>query len=356
MTPRKIVLVGGSGVVGAQVAQILKRRQPLTDLVIAGRRMEAAQAVATTVGGSALSMDVDAGSLPDALDGSIIVAMTNDPHDRLLKYALRRGLPYVDITRWTGRVKQALVTVAAQGPLRAPVIFASAWMASISGLLARDACRDLAVVDSISMDILFAVADQAGPNSAAYMDRLSEPFYTIEEGEWVRRVGLLDGHMVEFYKAGNYKTYRFDTPDQANLPQLTGALTVDARIGFDDVKATTLLHLLVRSGIWSLLSRPMFDNVRRSILYNPGPGAAHRIRISAKGRDGAGKSATESVHIIDPAGQTHLTALGAVLQVENLLSAAPPAGSYLGEALLDPAYVSRQLQNEGVGIYQEAAK
>ncbi|KQU88122.1 hypothetical protein ASD00_29385 [Ensifer sp. Root31] len=348
------MLVGGSGVVGAQVAHILKRRQPHVDMIIAGRNIDTAQAVATSVGGSALSIDVNAPDLPSDLDGAIIVALTNDPHDHLLKLALMRGLPYVDITRWTERVKQALITVAGQGPLRAPAVFASAWMASVSGLLVRYACKPLSVVDSISIDILFAVSDQAGPNSAAYMDRLSEPFYTLDKGHWVRRTGLIDGHAVEFRGVGSYKTYRFDAPDQANLPRITGASTVDARIGFDDRKATTLLHLLVRSGIWSLLSRPIFDSVRRSILYNPGPGAAHRIKLTVNGRDETGKYCTETMQIIDPAGQTHLTALGAVLQIENLLSAsAPPAGSYLGEALLEPAYVLMQLKNEGVSVLQE---
>lgn len=357
MTQRKIVLAGGSGIVGTQVAQMLKRRMPQSDLIIAGRNIETAQTVASTVGGSALRIDVNAPVLPDTLDGSLIAGLTNDPSDHLLKLALVRGMPYVDITRWTERLKQGLVTTAGHGDLQAPAVFASAWMASLAGLMVRYASRDLPVINVVTLDILFAVSDQAGPNSAAYMDRLSEPFYTLHNGQWTRRLGMLDGHLVSFENTGNYKTYRFDTPDQSSLPLITGAKTVDARIGFDDRKATALLHLLVRSGIWSLLSRPMFDNVRKAILFNPGNGAEHRIKITVKGQDATGKPVTKILEINDPSGQTHLTALGAVLQIENLLSpAAPIAGSYLGETLLDPTYVVAQLKEENVSVTETFAE
>lgn len=360
MKDKKIVLVGGSGVVGAQVAGMLKRRMPQSELIIAGRALDKAQAVAQRVGGQAVQMDVNAPAQAEMLNNiasdSMIVGLTNDPHDHLLKFALHNGLPYVDVTRWTERLKQALVTTAGHGPLQAPVVFASAWMGSVAGLSTRYLSAPLSTIDRVSIDILFAVADQAGPNSTAYMDRISEPFFTLEQQNWVRRYGMLDGHEVNFHGAGRYKTYRFDTPDQSSLPQITGAATVDARIGFDDRKATALLHFLVRSGIWSLLSRPAFDNLRRSVLYNPGAGDAHRIQITVKGRNQAGKAVTRTLHITDPAGQTHLTALGAVLQIENLLRAdAPPAGSYLGEAILDPAYSHAQMEQEGVVFVEDEA-
>lgn len=351
MTSPSVVLVGGSGVVGAQVASLLARRRPDLNLVIAGRRLDAAQAVAARHGAEVLAMDVDAPVLPAHLKGALIVGLVNDVHDRLLRLALTQGHAYLDVTRWTERLKQALLTVAAHGRPSAPVVLSSAWMAGVASLAARDAARTIAEAERVGIDILFAMADQAGPNSTAYMDRLSEPFHTMERGEWVQRSGFLDGHAADFGAGGRHRVYRFDTPDQANLPAIIGAAQVDARIGFDDGKATALLHLLVRSGVWRLLSRPMFNSARRALLYNPGPGAAHRIRIAVAGKDAAGRPCEKTVQLADPLGQSHLTALGAVLQIEHLLGAdAPPAGVYLGEALLDPEQACRQLRGEGVEI------
>ncbi len=354
MISQTVVLVGGSGVVGAQVAALLARRRPELKLVIASRRLEVAQSVAVRHGAVAIAMDVDAPVLPENFAGALIVGLVNDSHNRLLHLALSQGHAYIDVTRWTERLKQALVSVAGYGRLNAPVVLSSAWMAGIAGLMARDASRTFNSVERIGIDILFAISDQAGPNSTAYMDRLSEPFHTMENGLWVKRSGFLDGQTANFGEAGRHQVYRFDTPDQASLPAITGAANVDARIGFDDRKATALLHWLVRSGVWRVLSRPMFDSTRRAILYNPGPGADHRIRIAVEGKDANGRPCRKVVQVVDPLGQTHLTALGVVLQIENLLGPhAPPAGIYLGEAMVDPAHARRQLQAENVRLFDE---
>ncbi|WP_079433968.1 hypothetical protein [Zoogloea sp. LCSB751] len=356
MNSQAVVLVGGSGVVGAQVAALLARRKPDVKLIIASRRLEAAHTVAARHGAVAIAMNVDAPILPERFAGAVVVGLVNDPHDRLLHLALSQGHAYVDVTRWTERLKQALVSTAAYGRLRAPVVFSSAWMAGTASLIARDAARTFASVERIGIDILFAMADRAGPNSVAYMDRLSEPFHTVENGAWIKRSGFLDGHAADFGDVGCRQVYRFDTPDQASLPAITGAATVDARIGFDDRKATALLHLLVRSGVWRVLSRPVFDSTRRALLYNPGPGADHRIRITVEGKDVDGRPRRKEVQVVDPLGQTHLTALGTVLQIENLLAPDGPApGIYLGEALVDPAHACRQLQEEGVRIVDNRA-
>ena len=122
--------------------------------------------------------------------------------------------------------------------------------------------------------------------------------------------------------------YRFDTPDQLTLPQATGAKTVAARIAFDDAFSTNLLRFLIRSGIWKLISGDRFTPLRRSLLYNPGNGASHEIHIAVAGHDVSGSPKQTTATIADPQGQTHLTALGALIQVERLLGldgAIPPA-------------------------------
>lgn len=353
MKVHRVLLAGGAGVVGAQVAAMLHRRQPQVQLIVAGRRVQAAEAVARPLGAEALQLDIDGPRFPALAEGTLIVALANDRHDRLLRFALDGGHPYIDVTRWTERLKQALVCVASGPPPRAPVVFASAWMAATAGLMARELVQDLASVERISLDILYALADRAGPNSVEYLDRLSVPFHTLDGGQWQQRQGFSDGQVADFGDAGRHTTYRFDTPDQASLPHLLGAATVEARIAFDDRNATRLLRTLVACGVWKLIAGPRFTPLRRAMLYNPGNGGPHRIRLRAAGTDRQGSPAQRTLLLTDPAGQTHLTALGTVLQIERLLGLEqpPPApGVYLGENLLDPCQTKAQLQAEGVLI------
>ena len=353
MQTKTVILAGGAGVVGRQVAAILRRRQPDLRLVLAGRRLDAVQAAAAPLEAEAMRLDIDAPDLDGASRGAIIVGLANDLNDRLLTAALAAGSPYLDVTRWTSAQKQALTTVAAQGRPAAPVVFASSWMASTIGLIARDAARELASVERIDIGVLFGLADRAGPNSVAYMDRISTPFLTVENGVWRERRGFSDGQVRDFGEGGPHRLYRFDTPDQANLPALTGARTVEARIAFDGQIETRLVHVLVASGVWKALSGPRFEKLRRSMLYNPGEGAAHRVRIDLEGRSAQGEAMRRTVQVVDPEGQTHLTALGAVVQIERLLGRLGPAldpGVHLGEAMPDPALATALLKSEGVRI------
>lgn len=353
MQAKTVILAGGAGVVGRQVAAILRRRQPDVRLVLAGRRLEAVQAAAAPLEAEAMRLDIDAPVLGEAAKDAIIVGLANDLNDRLLAAALEAGAPYLDVTRWTTAQKQALAAVAARGRPVAPVVFASSWMASTIGLIARDAARDMASVGRIDLGVLFGLADRAGPNSVAYMDRISTPFLTMEDGVWRERRGFRDGQARDFGEGGTHRLYRFDTPDQASLPTLTGARTVEARIAFDGQLETRLVHLLVASGVWKALSGPRFDTLRRSMLYNPGEGAAHRVRIGLEGRGAHGETVQRTVQVVDPEGQTRLTALGAVVQIERLLGRLGPAleaGPHLGEAMPDPAPATALLKSEGVRI------
>lgn len=98
-----------------------------------------------------------------------------------------------------------------------------------------------------------------------------------------------------------------------------GAKTVTARIGYNDKHSVAFLAALLRLGIWKILERPMFTKLRHSLLYNPGEGGAHKVTIQMTGTGLDGKGRKTTAMIVDSAGQTHLTALGAVVQIERVL-------------------------------------
>lgn len=341
-------LIGGSGTVGAQVAEMLRRKHPVLPMVIAGRREERAQALADRLGhAKARCFDI---SCPDFDERPAAIAvLVNDWDEQVLDYALTEGVPLVDVTRWSERQHLALVRIAARGP-QSPVVLASSWMASVAAVIARGAAARLgAAPDSIDLDILFALADAAGPDSVAYMDRLDRIFAVFNEGQWRSTGGFVDGRRMDFLEGGRHRVYGFDTPDLTSLPTLTGARSVTTRIGFDSQIATQSLRLLVRTGLWRLFSGERWSGLRRAVLYNPGTGAPHRLVITAAG---GGRCVT--ARVTDQIGQAHLTAVGAAVQIERLLGLdggpVPAAGAVLGEALIEPALLIRRLTEEGVVV------
>ncbi|WP_411871202.1 hypothetical protein [Vulcanococcus limneticus] len=349
-----VLIAGGYGVVGEQIAACLRRRYPELPLVLAGRSRSRGEAVAARLGhATATVMDV---TRPHPLGEPIpraVIGAVNDPGDHLLKDAIRLGVPIVDITRWTARVRASARAVAGLAP-RSPVLLASGWMAGLASVAAVAASRPLQRVESIAVSVLYALQDRAGPNSAAYMDRLATPFEVMQAGTRQTVLPFTDPRRITFPDGQVARVYRFDTPDQLLLPRSTGAASVAARIGFDSAATTRILALLVRSGLWKRISGERFTDLRRALLFHPGPGASHQIVIDADGLDPSGEARSVRATLSDPLGQTHLTAVGALVQLERLLGLDGAAPSPPGLAYPDSApqiqAARRTLERFGVSM------
>lgn len=321
-----ILIVGGYGVVGQQTTELIRKRHPDVPLLIAGRNhLKSLAFISKLTNTDFVVLDIEQPDPLGELKPRAILALANDPFDHLLLQAVRRGIPYIDITRWTKRLTTAVSRVSGES-FQAPVMLSSAWMAGVTVVVAVAACHKITTVNRIDISILYSLKDKAGPNSAEYMDRLSTPFEVMLNKKRQQVYPCTDPRKTTFPGGYSAKVYRFDTPDQHTLPFTTGATTVAARIAFDNAIATNLLILLSRSGIWGLISNDRFTPLRRSLLYNPGKGASHEIAIEVVGTDENNNPQTIHATIVDPKGQTHLTALGALIQLERLLGldGAPP--------------------------------
>ena len=349
-----VLLVGGTGVVGRQIAEAVRHRHPELKLVLAGRDGARAAAVARELGAAAgIAVDVGAPAPLAGLAPAVVVSAVNDPQDHLLRDAVERGVPLLDIARWTDRVRSAAALVQHASP-GAPVLLSSGWMAGTCATLAAGAASGMAAVDSIDISVLYALKDKAGPDSAEYMDRLATPFYVTVDCEECEVRPLGDGRRVDFPGARTARVYRFDTPDQLTLPRTTGARTVAARIGFDDAFTTALLVSLVRSGAWRLISGERFTGLRRKLLYNPGPGAGHHVVIDVHGAGADGRPLSRRLAVADARGQTHLTAVAALVQLERLLgldgAPAPAPGLAYPDSAPQLASALRVLREHGVSV------
>lgn len=356
-----IVLVGGYGVVGSQIAELFSRRNPTCRLVLAGRSLENANAAAFRLpNAQGAKVDIHAKDPLHELQTApaLVVSVVNDPSNSLLRAALRRDAAYIDIARWTQRLIPALIDAAALSP-RAPAIFASSWMGGAPGLFAAHIASELTSVDDIRLDILYALRDRAGPNSIEYADQLTVPFQVLENGRWNVVQPLSSPRRVIFSGARRRETRRFCTPDLEILPRVTGARGVDVRIGYDDPSAASAIAFLVRSGIWRAISGPRFEKLRRSMLYHPGNGETHEVRIEIDGLAGDGARTSLRGDIIDPLGQTHMTAAAAVVQMERALglngAIAPPAGIHFAETHQQPSIAINALQDMGLRLGREPA-
>jgi len=357
-----VLIVGGYGVVGQQVAGLLRQRHPGLSVILAGRSLDRAQSAARTLeAAGGLKVDLADPNPLEALDfqPSVILAAANDPSDHLLTSAVALGIPFVDVTRWTERMTASLVRLA-QRPPSAPVILASGWLAGVVATTVAWGAEDLARVQSVDIDILFSVRDRAGPDSFSAAERLGLGYAGWAEGGVEQFRPLTAPRQVRFSDHRLRTTWRYDTPDPVTLGPHLGARRVDSRIAFDDPFSTVSLAGLVRSGLWGLISGPGFASLRRSLLFRPGAGASHEVRVEIQGEDAAGHRVSRVLFLSDPQGQTHMTAAGAVVQLERVLGLAgrvePPAAVSFPEQAPDLSAGITALGEMGlsIGLVQES--
>jgi saccharopine dehydrogenase-like NADP-dependent oxidoreductase len=130
-----ILIAGGYGVVGQQIAEVIRANHPELPIVIAGRNPEKGQALADSLGkASVLFLDMEQSNPLKNLKFRAVLVAVNDPKDFLLIDSIQKGVPYLDITRWTERLREA-VEVAKKANLKSPVMFSSAWMAGVAAVV-----------------------------------------------------------------------------------------------------------------------------------------------------------------------------------------------------------------------------
>lgn len=346
-----ILLVGGYGVVGTQVAELLQKYDKDIAIIIAGRNVDkATKFVNSLFNATALFFDIMAPKLPDDIQPNLIVTLANDPNNRTLKFAIEHHIAYLDITRWTDRLKTAVTYTHSFEQLQSPVVFSSSWMASLPANLIINALKSFNQIDNISINILYSLYDKAGINSVEYMDRMLMPFEVMENGQVVNYKPFTDKKLVHFSNNKKFNVYRFDMPDQLLLPMLTGAKSVSTRIGFDSNITNKLFYFLIHSGFWQLISGRSFKQFRQKLLYNPGKGAEHNIQIILEGENSSHKKITAYLSIAAPKGQTHLTAVGTFLQIITVLYGNLSNKVYFGDSLLNTEQLKQRLIEEGIEI------
>ncbi|MEV0149426.1 MULTISPECIES: saccharopine dehydrogenase [unclassified Nonomuraea] len=342
-----VLVVGGYGTVGAELAAMAAPRWPL---LLTGRSPQRGAALAERLGAEVRRWDL---AEPEGFSASVraVVSAVNDPDDRVLRAALAAGVPYVDITRWTTRLQRAATVAAMAGP-RAAVLLSSGWMGGVTNLVAAALAAELGGVDRVEVAIRWDLADQAGADSVEFMDRLGLDYEVVQEGRRRLVMPLTDTRRV---RIGDTVTCvaRIDTPEQFTLPLALGATTATTRIGFSSTATTSALLAVKRTGLFRWGRGERFTALRRAVLYSPGRGGTAQVRV-----DVADGDRSAAVTVGDPRGQAHLTAVGALAGLCRVLGAdgAPaPQGVVFPEMTPRPAQVLDVLQGMGVTLLRHPA-
>ncbi|MFG3441516.1 hypothetical protein ACGF0J_30085 [Nonomuraea sp. NPDC047897] len=325
---KPVLILGGSGQAGAGAAAVLRRWHPTLPLTIAGRDIDRARRVADELGAAtAVTIDLrrDDLGLPAGHGHSAVVAALWDSHLHGLRYARRRGVPYLSISSGLVDIAPEVVTGAQQAG--APILMASHYCAGVGVLATLHLAREFDRIDTIRIGALLDEVDIGGPAGIADLERWS----AVTSAGLVRRDGVF--------------TWVTGPDAQADVPAADGAVVPGQSIAILDVPS-----LALATGA---------PNVRFDLAVGESPGrrrggpASIEVRIDLEGTGPAGAPLSTTHHLVHPAGQRPLTAVGVALGVERLLGlrgGAVPPGIHTPESLLDPAYAVERLTQAGAAV------
>ncbi|MEI5666606.1 NAD(P)-dependent oxidoreductase [Bosea sp. CCNWLW174] len=321
-----VLIIGGSGVVGAQTAAAIRRLHPGLPVTIAGRDLGKARAVAGQLGVEALAADLskpDLG-LPESGRFSAIIVFVKDDWSNALRFAQRQGIPHLSVSSGAFEIGIEAAGFIHQ-PQAAPVVLASQWLAGAALFPALEYAKAFRSINRIHVGVLLDEHDMGGQAALADYERITQSgsaTLTLKAGRFA-------------WIAGEEAEARYRSVDGVELPAtaygpldvLSLATATDAKdIRFDlafDVSASR------RAG---------------------GPFSTESV-ITIEGVLYSGERGARTYEVVHPQGQAPLTALGVALATERALGLAGgealKPGLYFPDSIIEPAYYLARMKEFG---------
>ncbi|WP_316820532.1 saccharopine dehydrogenase NADP-binding domain-containing protein [Pedobacter gandavensis] len=322
---KNILVVGGKGLVGNKIVELLKKRNPELEVFVGSRNLSS-----SLVNG--LRIDVNQPDTFSAITNQqigLIVLCANDPSNHILKYCISNGVDYIDITKPTPDLEKALQATA-KNNINSQLVFSSGWMGGLLSSLVFLAEPEKKKIKSVNLFVYYSVNDQAGLSSAHFMaENVAKPFKGYKENQlvWLKHFLNSEKHNYSF-GIGKRQSYNFDTPDLFILHKGEGVPTVQVKMTYNSPFITWLLGAFQSVRLFDVLSLSM----RKLIFSANGKGDQTLFDVIVDN----GKE-SKRIAVQDTLGQSHLTAFSTVLHIESMLKKEHRKGIFFSHQLHEPS-------------------
>lgn len=203
-----ILLIGGAGVTGSAIAKLLRSRHTDLELIIAGRDIEKAQELASTIDAQAISLDINAATASlQMVKASAVAMLAKDSSLQGLGWSQESGIPYIGISSAAFEHGVDLVHALARKQ-SAPVTIAGHWFAGAVTIAAIELASNFEATHSITAGVtidqnaagggLASVADfeRVSRSTKATMARKNGAYVWEDEGQNKHPFRTLGGEIV----------------------------------------------------------------------------------------------------------------------------------------------------------------
>ncbi len=320
---KNILIIGGSGLVGNKIAQILAKRNNDYIILIGSRKgsSEIARQIQIDVNDTK-SFDIIKKQRID-----LIVLCTSDKINNILSYCIENNIDYLDITKPTPDLENSY-QLAKSKFINSKIVFGSGWMVGLVSSLAFFTIPKTENIETIKLLVYYSINDLAGKSSAYFMaENVAKPFKVYKQNKaiLVKHFMNIEKHNFKF-DLGKRKCYNFDTPDLFILNQIEKIPTVEVKTTYSSKAITLLLHYFQVIKLFQIL--PL--SVRKLLFSANGNGDQTVFDIVIKT-----SNITKTISLQSVLGQAYLTAFSTVLNIEKTIQT-QNNGLYFSHQLFEP--------------------
>jgi TrkA-N domain len=327
----RILIVGGYGVIGTNIARNIRKIYKDVEIILAGRNPENGESLAQELGGArTIYLDLTDSHSLEALQFDqfdLIVAALKDPSDILSHAAIEHNIAHIGLSEVADEILPILFK-GLQSSLKRPIVLLAHQDAGVITLIAQKAAEKFSQINSIEIAGVYDDLDLLGPmNQSDFEDSsgLTERSLLLENGKWIRVDPSKYVRKVQITKDHVLKGFPVSLLDVPSLATITNATTVR----------------------WDYVQG---DSIGTIAGENP----SHDTYIDIEGTLQSGDAAKQRIVVSDPKGQAHLVGIGVLVAIERIfgLDGQVPAagGLYLPETLVTPDAAISRLEQFGVKI------